>query len=392
MKNLRINKKGIISIILAMGLSISSRSGIVKGDNINDSLFVSNSFINSESINNDLSLYYRMIDNYDYIPIHGNNKFWIPQGKTIYFYRGDTSIDKVTVDSNIEVIVNETNHYYAKIILPNGDTCYTDISSLNSCDKLDSNGYIVINNDKDSAVSINSYLYDSAGHVIKYLYNSQECNKVATNGKYTLITLPDGSDGFILSDTLMNKYENVSKYALIKEGVEIYYDSSLTALAYRSKSNQVVYLKYINDLYASLYDKDGRELMYVRTNDLIKNFIDIDLNEQKMTCFIDYQFVNEWNTRSGKNTTPTHEGLFDIDWKAYDWEFTSYPGSYAKYWIPFNEFDEGIHDLVGDDEENYGNNAYQLNGSHGCVRVPAMASEFVYDNYDVGDMVLVRKK
>jgi lipoprotein-anchoring transpeptidase ErfK/SrfK len=47
---------------------------------------------------------------------------------------------------------------------------------------------------------------------------------------------------------------------------------------------------------------------------------------------------------------------------------------------------------VGDDEWNYGDQTYHEYGSHGCVRVPREASEFVYNNYEVGDMVLVRKK
>ena len=72
-------------------------------------------------------------------------------------------------------------------------------------------------------------------------------------------------------------------------------------------------------------------------------------------------------------------------------KFTTYRGSYASYWILINEYGEGIHDLIGDDEQNYGNEAYHEYGSHGCIRVPKEASKYVYENYDVGDMVLVHK-
>ena len=130
----------------------------------------------------------------------------------------------------------------------------------------------------------------------------------------------------------------------------------------------------------------------MKPNNIDKDYIIVNISSQRMDCYLDYQLVGSYPTRTGKNDTPTHEGAFDIDWKAENWEFENYPGKKAKYWISINEFGEGIHDLIGDDAQNYGNNAYQLDGSHGCIRVPATASEFVYNNYEVGDMVLVRKK
>lgn len=143
--------------------------------------------------------------------------------------------------------------------------------------------------------------------------------------------------------------------------------------------------------------KDGK--FYIKTSDLVKipgDFIYIDLDEQRMYCFDDNDggryTAEEWGTRSGKDSTPSHEGAFAIDWKAEDWEFTNFPGSRAKHWIPYNLYGEGIHDLIGDDEQNYGNEAYHKYGSHGCVRVPAEASEYVYNNYPVGTRVLVHKK
>ena len=42
--------------------------------------------------------------------------------------------------------------------------------------------------------------------------------------------------------------------------------------------------------------------------------------------------------------------------------------------------------------KNYGNEAYHIYGSHGCIRVPVEASEFIYNTSPVGTMVLVNRK
>ena len=149
----------------------------------------------------------------------------------------------------------------------------------------------------------------------------------------------------------------------------------------------------VSDKYASIFDIEGCGEYYIDHEVFRDDFILVDLNNQRMECYLDYQLAGAWGTRSGKDSTPTHTGAYDIDEKLANWEFTTYPGSYAKYWMPISpETQEGIHDLVGDDEQNYGNEAYHAHGSHGCIRVPAEASKFVYDNYNVGDMVLVKKK
>ena len=250
-----------------------------------------------------------------------------------------------------------------------------------------------IDDNKETSLASNTDLYDSDGTILCNLYENQLCIKIATNGKYTFISLPNGTTGFVLSSALMNNYQKIDGQGFIGQGTNLYYDKEFTNLAYTvTDYDQIFYVDFTTDDYAGVFDDSGRELMYVRPSELAKDYIIVDLDSQQMDCYLDYKLVGSWGTRTGKNTSPTHPGAFDIDWKAKDWEFTTYPGSHAKYWIPINEYGEGIHDLIGDDEQNYGNYAYQLDGSHGCIRVPAAASEFVYNNYEVGDMVLVRKK
>ena len=151
--------------------------------------------------------------------------------------------------------------------------------------------------------------------------------------------------------------------------------------------------------YSYVGNASTRQYGYIKTSELNLlpgDFYYVDLDNQRAYFYDDNDggrySCKEWPIRSGNDANPSHEGAWDIDWKAKDFAFTSYPGAHARYWIPFNEFDEGFHDLVGDDEQNYGNELYHTIGSHGCIRVPVEASEFIYNTSPVGTKVLVNRK
>ena len=337
MKNLRINKEKVISLLLAGSIALSTygctRQVKEKNDNIPEEITLESSLILTTS----------------------------------------DPVLEATPEPTLQVPSETASPVYLELV--NGPVFET------------------IESDKEGMLAAGADLYNDKGIVINTFDQNQLCNKIATNGKYTLISLPNGITGFVLNNALMNNYQIINGYGFIRKGTNLYYDNNFTRLAYIVEDYaQIFYVDFTSSEYAGVFDANGRELMYVKPTEINKDYIIVDLDEQKMDCYLDYRLVGSWGTRTGKNSTPTHAGAFDIDWKASDWEFTTYPGSYAKYWIPINEYGEGIHDLVGDDEQNYGNQAYQLDGSHGCIRVPAEASEFVYENYEVGDMVLVRKK
>ena len=398
MKNLIINKEKIISLLLtgtiALSMSGCAKQAGEKKENIPETTPIP---ISDDIIyDRDTLFYHQLLTSYEYESVNGDNKYTLHYGDNIYFVEGDIITNKFVTTDELEVTLISSQLNYALVILSDGQNAYVDISSLKTVDYegIKSGNYTVIEDNKEKMINKNTFLYDSSGMVTGHLYENQTCNAVATNGGYTLITLPDETSGFVLSNSLIDNYKKIMGYGFINKGTNLYWDSNFTQLAYTTSENQeIFYVDFINQEYAGIFDRDGRELMYVKLSQLDANFIDIDLTEQQMDCYLNYQLVASYPTRSGKLVTPTHEGTFDIDEKVEGFSFPKYPGCYAKHWIVYNEEnEEGIHDLVGDDEQNYGNYAYQLYGSHGCVRVPAEASEFVYDNYEVGDMVLVRKK
>ena len=325
----------------------------------------------------------------NYVSIFEDNKYTLYYKTAVYIKEENKIIDELSFDKSIIVTVLEMNNECAMIELPDGTIGYVKKDLLIKCPSLNKYNYEIVTDYKEKITTTLTYLYNGDGIYAGYVDANTKCNAVATNGEYTLITLENGISAFISSSTLINVNKRIDGYAIVNNNTIMYMDKELQIPYKYIDASSIVKVLYINDNYACIYDNS--ETRYINISDLNKDYIIVDLDEQQITCYLDYHLAGSWGTRTGKNTTPTHTGFFDIDAKAKDWEFTTFPGSYAKYWMPING-GEGIHDLVGDDEANYGNEAYKEHGSHGCIRVPAAASEFVYDNYDVGDMVLVRKK
>ena len=289
-----------------------------------------------------------------------------------------------------KVIVLKSNNDFSLIQTENGYTFYVKNQDLYEIPNLKNSNYETVLENKDMFANKNTNIYDNNGFIIYTLFASEKCNAVANNQEYTLITLDNGIEGFIKNEDLSKVLKKLNTYAYTNYDTNIYSDKELLHPIYSIDASQLVYVNEIDETYAKINNSD----LFIKLSDItILNgkFIDIDLGDQSISCYLDNEKTNTWGTRTGRDGKETHTGAFDIDWKAYDWEFTTYRGSYASYWIPINEYGEGIHDLIGDDEQNYGNEAYHEYGSHGCIRVPKEASKYVYENYDVGDMVLVHK-
>lgn len=197
------------------------------------------------------------------------------------------------------------------------------------------------------------------------------------------------------SDLMLLDYNNPEDfYAYVPNDTQMYLNMNMNMPYYVLDNSSLVRVINNNGNYAEVYDYNNQVFAFVPVSYIVpidNHFIDIDLSEQRMVCYNNEE-VQTFRTRTGNDNTPTHTGVNYIDWKAKDWEFTTFPGCYARYWIAYDEnHGEGIHDLIGDDQDNYGNHLYHSYGSHGCVRTTDVGSEYVYNNYGEGDLVLVHK-
>lgn len=401
MKKLWINKKAIFSIALAGSIMMGAHAcGNTNKDtkDSEDNLSIQTTDVieiqdNTMYIDkNNQMIDFGVLNESEYKDIEGDNRYTILPGANIYYTDDYNITDDEIVRDSFMVNVIKSNDTYSYCLFPNNTYGYVNNNSLIKCANLCNGEYIMVENNKEDILSTNAYLYNKNGLYIDYLYENQICNVIATNGEYTLISLSDGREGYILNKSLTNNHRQINGYGYIRSGRKIYSDTDFTNVACSIEDDQVVQVLYMNEKYVEILASNSSDIMYVRSTDLESNFIVINLNTQIMDCYLDYQIAGSWRTRTGKDSIPTNVGADDIDWKATDWEFIDYPGSHAQYLIVFNKDGQAIHDLVGDDEWNYGDQTYHQYGSHGCVRVPREASEFVYNNYEVGDMVLVRKK
>ena len=118
-------------------------------------------------------------------------------------------------------------------------------------------------------------------------------------------------------------------------------------------------------------------------------YIEISLDNQYMWCYLDGKLLVETPIVTGDlaKRNNTRRGCFKIFYKTTD---TILRGptwnDHVDYWMPFDG-GIGLHDSAWRDE--YGEDIYMTDGSHGCINTPLEAMRIIYENYKVNDFVIV---
>ncbi len=299
-----------------------------------------------------------------------------------------------------DVLVIETDGTYALIEFKSGER-----------------GYLLMDDLIESENKVNRYTYIKPD--AKFYYKNPGCDYEELDDEYykggciTYLFYIDGEYAYVgdyycrenyfvkVKDLDLNyNITDVSAYGYVSKDTNMNSKIDGTGVITSVDDFDLYWIWYNCGDYSYVYNVKSKEYGYIKTDELKTLsgcFYYVDIDAQRVYYYDDhdgryYTVSHEWPMRSGNDANPSHEGAFDIDWKAKDFAFTTHPGAYAKYWIPFSEYDEGFHDLVGDDEENYGDESYHTIGSLGCFRVPVKASEFIYNTSPVGTMVLVNRK
>ena len=133
----------------------------------------------------------------------------------------------------------------------------------------------------------------------------------------------------------------------------------------------------------------SREAYARGENDIGGTYIEVDLSDQKLYCYVDYELSLETDIVTGciarRNGTP--EGTFYVYNKQRSRVLRG-PNyaTYVKYWMPVKN-GVGIHDA--DWRSEFGGEIYKKSGSHGCINVPKEIMPEIYDLYEVGTPVLI---
>lgn len=151
-------------------------------------------------------------------------------------------------------------------------------------------------------------------------------------------------------------------------------------------------------------------------NDIGKTYVEVNLSEQRVIAYKNGKKIAEGDCVSGKEATGdgTCIGLYAIQDKKSPTvlrgekvEVTKYVTKKKKgkkvkvkqtsseyeyespvtFWLQFNG-GIGLHDAAGW-RSQYGGSIYYYSGSHGCVNLPYDLAETIYNNFEIGDPVVV---
>lgn len=130
-------------------------------------------------------------------------------------------------------------------------------------------------------------------------------------------------------------------------------------------------------------------------NTEIPKYIDIDVSEQHFRYYEQGFLVDDLLTSTGKPSTPTRLGEFDVINK-YEMAYGSGDGQAwgMPYFIGFytsGSLTNGIHELPFIDGYREGPGSLGIAISHGCVRLDIGPAEEVYNWIEVGDKVFVHQ-
>lgn len=164
-----------------------------------------------------------------------------------------------------------------------------------------------------------------------------------------------------------------------------------------------------------VFDEKGISLK--GDNDIGDTYIEVNLSEQRVLGYKDGKLIAEGDCVSGKEAAGmgTCIGLYKIQdklsptvlrgekvpvtktetkknkkGKKVKKTTTTYEYSYESpvtYWIQFNG-GIGLHDAAGW-RSQYGGSIYYYSGSHGCVNLPLDLAKTLYQNFELGDPVIV---
>ncbi|MCR5702901.1 MAG: L,D-transpeptidase family protein [Lachnospiraceae bacterium] len=163
------------------------------------------------------------------------------------------------------------------------------------------------------------------------------------------------------------------------------------------------------------FDSKGKSL--IGENDIGDTYVEVNLSEQRVIAYKDGKKIAEGDCVSGNESAGhgTDTGLYEIQdklsptvlrgekkpvtktevkknkkGKKVKKEVTKYEYEYESpvtYWLQFNG-GQGLHDAAGW-RSAYGGSIYYYSGSHGCVNLPLDLAKTLYQNFEVGDPVIV---
>ena len=157
----------------------------------------------------------------------------------------------------------------------------------------------------------------------------------------------------------------------------------------------------LGSMYVSEKTPDGslvneRGAKYIPVNPYGETCVVINIPNQTVKCYVGNTLIVSDNCVTGtpgKRHTVT--GKYRIKSKERNRYLrgtnsngTKYK-SYVNYWMPFYK-GQGLHDASW--RSKFGGTIYQKSGSHGCVNLPPSVAKKIYNNVNVGTLVVIESE
>ena len=188
----------------------------------------------------------------------------------------------------------------------------------------------------------------------------------------------------------LNDLKDGDYLAIIKSDVEIYDNPrNLSVVEETPFGNIYKYLDKINVNDKEWYivrTKNG--VGYVNSDNVATSFIIVDISAQRLKYFKHNEVVVDTNIVTGmQNDHDTPTGYYLLNkankqrgktLKGYNDDGSKY-SAYVEYWMPFiNDRGIGFHDASWRSSDEFNNETYTYDGSHGCVNMPSSAAKKLY--------------
>jgi len=119
-----------------------------------------------------------------------------------------------------------------------------------------------------------------------------------------------------------------------------------------------------------------------------KNYVEVSISDQKLWYYKNGQLITESNVVTGcpRRGHATNTGAFYVKYKERNaiLDGLGYR-SYVRWWMPFNN-GIGLHDARW--RRKFGGEIYKADGSHGCVNLPSVTAQLLYEHIQPGSIVI----
>ena len=202
----------------------------------------------------------------------------------------------------------------------------------------------------------------------------------------------DGTIAYVKDDYFDEDFVvegNILKVCYIIEPTELLYEDSNESQRTLDYYETCEVLSEDSEYYLVIVDNVVGRIKKDACFELEGKTVVVDISSQSLKLYHNNNVLLSTKVVTGKDSTPTDEGLYSIYSKETD-RYLVGDGykSYVNYWMPYN-LDEGLHDATWRDA--FGGDIYHDNGSHGCVNMDLDDVEVLYNNVEVGTKVLVHK-